>query len=292
MKVGVIGLGQMGGPMAGHILAGGHELAVLDVRPEAIKALADKGARTAATLAEIAAQSEIILTSLPGPEEVEAVMTGTDGVLTGAAKGTIVLDASTVGPALSQRLSPQFAEKGIDYLDSPVSGAVEGAKAGTLTVMVGGERAAFDRAMPVLECIGSHFHHMGPSGSGNGIKLVIQLIVMSYFAAFMEGVALGDRLGIPVEKTLEILGTSSADQPSMRRRYDKILKNDFSGPSRLNSALEDISLVCELAAELDLGASIAEAAADSYRRAEAQGFGEKDMVSLRAMYEGTKHGSK
>ena len=133
---------------------------------------------------------------------------------------------------------------------------------------------------------------MGPSGSGNGIKLVNQLIVTSYFAAFMEGVALADRLEIPVEKTLEILGTSYADQPSMRRRFHKILKNDFSPPNRLNSSLEDITLVCELAAELDFGAAIAEASADSYPRAEAQGFGENDLVSHRAMYETTKYGSK
>jgi 3-hydroxyisobutyrate dehydrogenase-like beta-hydroxyacid dehydrogenase len=145
--------------------------------------------------------------------------------------------------------------------------------------------------MPVLDCIGSRVHHMGPSGSGNGIKLVNQLIVTSYFAAFMEGVALADRLEIPVEKTLEILGASYADQPSMRSRFDKILRNDFSPPNRLNSSLEDITLVCELAAELNLGASIAEAAADSYRRAEAQGFGENDLVSLRAMYAKSKHGS-
>jgi 3-hydroxyisobutyrate dehydrogenase-like beta-hydroxyacid dehydrogenase len=291
MKVGVIGLGRMGGPMAAHILAGGHALTILDVLPDAMEGLADKGARIAQTPAEVAEQSEIVLTSLPGAKEVETVMIGDDGVLSGATRGMVVLDASTVGPALSRRLSARFAEKGIDYLDSPVSGAVAGAKAGTLTIMVGGERAAFDRAMPVLDCIGSRVHHMGPSGSGNGIKLVNQLIVTSYFAAFMEGVALADRLEIPVEKTLEILGASYADQPSMRSRFDKILRNDFSPPNRLNSSLEDITLVCELAAELNLGASIAEAAADSYRRAEAQGFGENDLVSLRAMYAKSKHGS-
>lgn len=278
--------------MAGHISAEGHGLTILDVRPEAMEPLADKGARAAQTPAELAANSEIVLTSLPGAKEVETVMIGNDGVLSGAAKGIIVLDASTIGLALSQRLSAQFAEKGIDYLDCPVSGAVAGAEAGTLTITVGGERSAFDRAMPVFECIGSHFHHMGPSGSGNGIKLVNQVIVTSYFAAFMEGVALADRLEIPVEKTLEILGTSYVDQPSMRRRFHKILKNDFSPPNRLNSSLEDITLVCELAAELDFGAAIAEPTADSYRRAEAQGFGENDLVSLRAMYETTKYGSK
>jgi 3-hydroxyisobutyrate dehydrogenase-like beta-hydroxyacid dehydrogenase len=286
MRVGLIGVGRMGEAMARNIRAKGHALAVFDVRRVAAQSVVDAGATALGSPAEVAAASEIVLTSLPGPEEVEAVMVGPDGVERGIKRGSIVADTSTTSAESSRRLAERFRTLGVDYLDAPISGGREGAVAGTLTVMVGGEAAAFACARPVFEAIGADIHHIGPSGAGNGIKLIIQLIFMTHVATTMEGLALGERLGIPLEKLLDVIGTSSAGRPDVTKRYGKILSDDLAPRFEVTSALKDLALASELAAMLGVDAGIARAATESYRRAAADGFGSDDLIALRHMYAG------
>src|SRR5689334_14582937 len=146
LDIGFIGVGQMGGPMAGRLIDAGHKLAIYDVNQEACARLAARGAEVRASPAAIAADRTNIITSLPGPKEVETVMRGTDGLLSAVRRDALVLETSTIGPALSRELAQEFAAKGATYLDCPVSNGVQAAKAGTLTFMIGGDAAAVDRA--------------------------------------------------------------------------------------------------------------------------------------------------
>lgn len=284
MKVGVIGLGRMGGPIAGHLMRGGHQLFIRDVRPEACAPLAAQGARVLDSPAEIARHAEVILTSLPGPKEVEATMTGADGILAAIAPGALVLATSTVAPEQSRRHFELVREKGAAHLDAPISGGVEGAINGTLTVMVGGEAEAFARARPLLECFGRAVFHLGAAGAGNDMKLIIQMMFGSMLAIFMEGVALSEAMGLKIDRMLEILATSSAHHPSIGHRYDKIIADDLSPRSPLSMFAKDLALVRERCHEAGLEAPMVETIAARYADAMAAGLGDRDVIALRRLY--------
>jgi len=278
MRVGLIGTGRMGAPMARNILTKGHTLAVFDVSAKALAALEGAGARMRASAAEAARDAEIVLTSLPGPKQVEAVMAEIEPAV---APGAIVADTSTTAPEQSRRMAARFAARNVAYLDAPISGGVEGAIRGTLTVMVGGEAEAFRRAVPVLSAIGTDIHHVGPSGAGNGIKLIIQMIFMTYVGTFMEGLALADRLGVPMETALKVIGTSSAGRPDLSKRFEKILKNDLSPRSEVALGLKDLSLARDLCDAEKLDAIITRASAEAFRLAAEAGYADKDLIALR-----------
>jgi len=285
LKVGVIGLGRMGGPLAGHLIKGGHQLWVCDIRAEAGAALAEQGARVLDSPAQIAAQVEVILTSLPGPSEVEATMTAADGILSAVAPGALVVATSTVAAEQSRRHAQLLAAKGAAHLDAPISGGVEGAVAGTLTVMVGGEAEVFERARPLLECFGREIFHVGAAGAGNDMKLIIQMMFGSMLAIFMEGVALSEAMGLRIDRMLEILGTSSAHHPSIGRRYDKIIAGDLSPRSPLSMFAKDLALVRERCLGAGLQAPLVEAIAARYADAMAAGLGAKDVIALKRLYD-------
>lgn len=285
MKIGVIGLGRMGGPLAGHLIKGGHQVFIRDVRPEACAPLAAHGAHILDSPAAVARQAEAIVTSLPGPKEVEATMTGAGGILSAIAPGALVVATSTVAAEQSRRHAQLLAAKGAAHLDAPISGGVEGAEAGTLTVMVGGEAEAFARARPLLECFGREIFHVGPSGAGNDMKLIIQMMFGSMLAIFMEGVALSEAMGLKIDRMLEILGTSSAHHPSIGRRYDKIIADDLSPRSPLSMFAKDLALVRERCHGAGLEAPLVEAVAARYAGAMAAGLGAKDVIALRRLYD-------
>jgi 3-hydroxyisobutyrate dehydrogenase-like beta-hydroxyacid dehydrogenase len=284
--VAVIGLGRMGTPMARNLMAVDHALIIHDIRPEATATFAADGVSVAGSPAEATRDAGIVLTCLPGPAEVAAVMDGADGVLGAARKDTLVIETSTIGPGQSRELSQRFAAKGVAYLDAPFSGGAEGARDGTLTIMVGGEAAAYERALPVLACLGTDLHHMGPSGAGNTMKLIIQMIFMSQVTAFLEGVALGETAGIEIGRLLDVIGTSSAHHPSIAKRYDKILAGDTTPRFEISSALKDLTLASAMGAGHGFETLITNAAIEAGERATALGLGDKDLIALRAGYGG------
>src|SRR5713101_7970343 len=176
MRIGFIGLGNMGGPMAGHILAAGHTLTVYDARREVATPHLARGARWADSPMAVAAASEIVFTSLPGPKEVEAVALGEGGILQGAAPGTVYIDLSTNSPTLIRRMYEVCRGKNVQVLDAPVSGGQMGAQQATLAAMVGGDRAVYDRVKPVLNTIGNKVPYVSAIGSGAIAKLVHNMI--------------------------------------------------------------------------------------------------------------------
>jgi len=283
MNVGFIGLGRMGEPMARKMLTGGHSLFVHDVSSEACQALAADGAERLDSPAGIAARADIVLTSLPGPREVEAVMMGAHGVFTTVRQNAIVVDTSTVGPSLSRQMARRFSEKGASYLDGPVSGGQEGAAAGTLTVMVGGDEGAFERARPILSLIGSNLYYMGPSGSGNAVKLIVQMIYLSYVAVFCEGLSLGEKIGIPFDRFFEVLVNSSAGKPGIEKRYEMLKENDLTPRFEIDLGLKDLALALEICVRYHQSPVVTQAASEAYQRAKQLGLGGKDLTALRAL---------
>ena len=278
MRVALIGVGRMGAPMARNILKQGHALAAYDVSAKALAALGDTDARICTSAADAVRDADIVLTSLPGPKQVAMVMAEIEPAVSA---GAIVADTSTTAPEQSRAMAARFAAKNVAYLDAPISGGVEGAIKGTLTVMVGGDVAAFRRAVPVLSAIGSDVHHIGPSGAGNGMKLIIQMIFMTYVGTFMEGLALADKLGVPMETALRVIGTSSAGRPDLSKRFEKILKDDLSPRSEVALGLKDLTLARELCETEKLDAIITRAAAEAFGLAAEAGYADKDLIALR-----------
>lgn len=284
MKVGFIGLGQMGEPMARHIMNAGHELVVYDNRREACDPLAQEGAEIAATAADVAKRSEAVVTAVPWPGRVDEVMLAPDGILAGAGAGLLVIDTTVMPPKHNREMARRCNELGIDYVDAPVSGSRPGAIAGTLGVMVGGDDAVFARAQPILECVGSKVRHVGAVGYGNALKLLNQCIFISYMSAFSEGLALGEDMGFSLDTMLDVFESSSAGHWVMTYKYDEI-KGNIDRPGFLvHRARMFIELAREACEEITHATPVFDTVIENLKRAEEQGFGNEDVILAREAY--------
>jgi 3-hydroxyisobutyrate dehydrogenase-like beta-hydroxyacid dehydrogenase len=288
MIVGCIGLGRMGGPMARCIAGAGHEVILLDVSTDALSALADLGAPVADGLAEIAAKAEVILTSLPSPREVEDVITGEGGLLGALREGTIILETSTTAPPLSVSLAAACAERGAILLDAPISGGVVGARDGTLTVMVGGDADAFERARPVLDAIGTKVRHVGPNGAGDAAKLINQMVFLTHAAVLCESVAFGDRCDLDPAALLDVLETSMAGQPLATGWHNRMPTDDIEGGFQVYRVLKDLRLGREAKDAVSASTPVFDAALAAFENAQEMGFGEVDLTVLRRIAAGTE----
>ena len=195
----------MGGPMALNMIKAGHSLTVYDVRREAAEPHLAAGAQWAESPAAVAAQSEVVVTSLPGPKEVEAVALGEGGILSKLARGAVYADLSTNSPSLIRQLHATFKAKGIDLLDAPVSGGIPGARNATLAVMVGGSKEAFERIKPALDAIGDKVSYIGESGAGAVAKLVHNMIAICSTQLLAEAFTMGVKAGVSPEALLKVV---------------------------------------------------------------------------------------
>jgi 3-hydroxyisobutyrate dehydrogenase-like beta-hydroxyacid dehydrogenase len=280
MQIGFIGIGRMGSPMAGRLLAEGYRLAIHDIDPVACQGLAARGAAVRASPAEVARDSAIILTSLPGPDEVEAVMTGPNGVLAGAASGSLIVELSTIGPAQSRALARRCAEAGLSYIDAPVSNGVGPAARGELTIMVGGDAAALERARPILRILGNRIYHLGPVGSGNVAKIANQIVYLSYVASFTEVARLGRHCGLDVLALIDLLRNSVAGAPMMTGWEKRIETGDIEPGFMVRRVLKDLGLGHQICVEDGFAAPILEDVIATFRRAFDAGYSEKDMTAI------------
>ena len=283
MHVAFIGLGAMGRPMAEHVSAAGHQLIVHDVRRAAADPLVTLGARWADSPAEAAREAELVLTSLPGPTEVEAVALGGSGVLAGAPRGSVYADLSTSSVGLIKRIHAAGRERGVGVLDAPVSGGPQGARDATLQVMVGGEADAFERVQPVLRAIGDKITHVGEVGSGTVAKLVHNMVSAVSNAAVAEGLTLGAKAGVSPETLLEVLrGGAFGTHYTLRYRLPEVVfKGDFD-TVRFALALlrKDVGLATELGREVGVPLHLASATEQDLVEALARGWGNRDASAL------------
>ncbi len=284
MEVGFIGLGRMGGAMARNLQNAGHALHVNDVRPDACDGVVEGGGTFCATPAEIARKAEVVLISVPGPDQVDAVLTGADGLLAGLASGMLVIDATTIAPDQSRANARRCAERGADYIDAPVSGGQHGAISGDLAAMVGADAATFGRARPLLGCIAKSITHVGPVGSGSAIKLLNQLIFVSYQLVFAEGLAIGEDLGLDLETMLEVWGASAAGHPEITVKYDEIRGVSDKPGFIVKNAHLFFELADRTRDELGYRTPVIDAAGASLRRAMTTGNAGEDMIRARARY--------
>ncbi len=230
--VGFIGIGHVGNPMCHNILKGGYCLTVCDIRPEAYADLLAKGAEQAATPAEVATKADIILLSLYNSEVVEKVIFGDNGITSVPVNGKIVIDTSTGLPESSKALSARFSEKGGTMLDMPLTGGEIGAKAGTLSFMIGGEKAVFERALPVIQTMGRDIIFCGPSGSGMVVKMANQMLITTFFTAIVEAFNFVDLHGVDLVSCFKAIEHGSGQS----RRLDK-----FGAQYLLNTLEQDAS---------------------------------------------------
>jgi 3-hydroxyisobutyrate dehydrogenase len=289
MRIGFIGLGMMGHHMVANLQNAGHELVVYDIRREAGANALSRGARWAETPADAARQSEIVMTSLPGPKEVEAVVLGENGIIHGAAPGTIYIDLSTSSPTLIRRIAQVLKDKNIRVADAPVSGGVVGAEEATLQIMVGCDAALYDQITPALRGIGDKITHCGEVGAGEIAKLVHNQIALVVQQVVAEGLTLGTKAGIQPEKLLEAIRGGAYGRggggigPGLERTA---LQGKWDEPRfALALARKDVGLAIDLAAEFSVPMPVAAAAEQAMIEAMNKGWGGKDMTAMFGLQE-------
>lgn len=280
MKIAFLGLGTMGRHMARNILEAGHDLTVWNRTAGRATALVDAGATLAATPAEAARGADLVGFSLSTPEVVSSVILDDDGALGGASLGTTFIDFSTIDPATSRRLAGACGERDVHFLDAPVSGGPEGAEAGTLTVMAGGTRDAFDAAKPVFDAVGGNVVHVGPSGAGLTIKLINQMLVGVNLGAVLEAFVMARRAEIDIDVMFDVLKSSAGSSVMLTRNVpDFLLKERYEPGFALKLLVKDLDLVAEMGRELKTSLFTPAVALQLFRNAVAAGHGDKDMTA-------------
>jgi 3-hydroxyisobutyrate dehydrogenase-like beta-hydroxyacid dehydrogenase len=271
MRVGFVGTGTMGAPMAACLVEGGHELTVYDVRSAATAALAARGARVASSPAEAARDSEVVFTSLPGPHEVEdAVLDSSSGILTGLSAGGGYIDMTTNAPAVARRIADACRARGVEMLDAPVSG-----RPPAMTVMVGGDAAVFAKYRPLFAAMAGNIFHVGEAGAGCIAKLVTQYLGYTNFVAALEGMLIAAKAGIDLAQLARIVPLSAGASRTFDNIPRSVLTGAFTAGGTLDIVAKDLALACELAREVAAPANLGLLAHDVLHRAQAQGWGQE-----------------
>src|SRR6266851_409133 len=282
MRIAFIGLGNMGGSMALNLIKAGHTLVVYDVRRESAKPHLDAGAKWADGPKAVAREGELILTSLPGPADVEAVALGAGGILEGAQPGSVYADLSTNSPTVMRKIHAALKEKGVHVLDAPVSGGAIGAKRGTLQVLVGGDESIYREVKDVFGGFGNSVGYMGPIGAGTIAKLVHNMISIVTRSVVAEGFTLGVKAGVKPEALLEAVRGASFGQGLILSHMlpDVVFKGDFDSVRfALRLARKDVGLATALAREYDVPMPLASAGEQQLIECMARGWGDRDSTS-------------
>lgn len=281
IKVGFIGLGRMGRPMASNLCRKGFALTVHDINPAAVAELEKFQAHAAADIAEVARAGDIIVTMLPNSAIVEAVLAGPDGVFAHARRGGLVMDMSTIDPMVTDRLAKAAAAKGLGFVDAPVGRLASHADRGESLFMVGGSDQDLARVRPLLEAMGNTIHHCGPAGAGMRTKLVNNYLAISACQLNAEALALAQRFGLSLEKTLEVIYGTTAFNGQLKIGWPaKVLAGDIEPGFTIDLAHKDISLVTEAANAERVPMPMAAVAREAYSAARARGFGGRDFSAM------------
>lgn len=278
-RVGFIGLGLMGRPMALRLLRAGYPLAVWNRTIAKADPLADEGAVVAASPADVARQSEVIFSIVTGPQAVAEILGGRQGVIAGAPRGATVIEMSTIGVRAALDCAQRCRQAGLHFLDAPVTGSVPGAENGSLTIMVGGESALFGRHEAVLQVFG-HPLYVGPQGMGALVKLVQNLVAAAIVESFAEGAQLAKAYGLQLTTVAHVLGETGVDSAFLRAKAAKMVQEDFSVQFSLRNMMKDLGLVLDAAHQGDVKLPVAKRLYDVYRKGVRSGLGEEDYAAL------------
>jgi len=253
-RIGFVGLGMMGLPMAKNLVEAGYTVTVFDLDAGAIEEAQRFGASPASTGAEVAAQSDIIITMVPDSPHVEAAIAGNGGIIEGIRAESVVIEMSTILPETGKRMAELLAEKGADFVDAPVTGGVAGAEAGSMSILVGGDAEAFERTLPVLSILGGDITHMGPVGAGHTTKIANQLIGVATLAGLSEAFVLAKKSGLDMQTFYDAVKNGAGRSWALETLGPKILQGDFSPGFMVKHMQKDLRLAGQLAD--DTGTSI------------------------------------
>ncbi len=281
VKIGYIGLGLMGKPMARNLLKAGYSLTVHNRSRGAVHELAREGAAAANSPVEVATAVDFLITCLPGPVEVEEVYLGPNGAISGLRPGAIVIEMSTIDPDTHKKLAAAAGEKGAGYLDCPVSGGPSGAQAGNLSIMVGGDAAILDRARPVLDVLGDpeHIYHMGPTGNGAIVKLVNNMLLAINCLGVIEGLVLGTKAGLDPEQLVDVISNSSGTSRMFLMGGPSVLRRNFEPGFMVNSLHKDAYLATALGKANGVRLLAGTLATQVLEETKAAGFGGKSIFA-------------
>jgi len=280
MRVAVVGLGTMGAPMARHLLEAGHQVTVHNRTREREQPLAALGAARAATPREAAAAAEAVLTCVSDTPDLLAVLEGEDGAAAGLEGGGVVVDCSTVSPAETTAVAARLAERGIGFVDAPVSGGSEGAERGTLTVFAGGEEADVERARPILEAFSGRVTHLGPPGAGQVAKAVNQVMIAGTYASVGEGIALAQAAGLPADALVQALAAGAAASWVLDNRSANMIADSYPLGFKVGLHRKDLGIALDEAARHGLALAVAQLVAEQEDGLIADGHGNEDVSAL------------
>jgi 3-hydroxyisobutyrate dehydrogenase len=279
-SIGFLGLGTMGAAMAGNLARAGFGVTVWNRTPGRAPELDELGVRRAATPAEVASASGVVVICVSDTPDVEAVLFGSDGLAVGARPGALVIDCSTISPAATRDFASRLATSGVAMVDAPVSGGSEGAQKATLTIFVGGEAADVDRAHPVLAALGKTITHVGPIGSGQAVKAVNQVILAGTYLGVAEGIVLAMKSGLDVNQVVEALGGGAAQSWVLANRSGRMIANDYPLGFKVALHRKDLGIALDLARELGADLPVAGLAAELESSLIGDGHAEDDMSAL------------
>jgi 3-hydroxyisobutyrate dehydrogenase len=289
MKIGFIGTGAMGRPMLRNLVTKGFAVVAYDLAPSALAAAVEAGARPATSCAAVAAESELLVTMLPSAPHVERAYLGAGGVLEGIAAGRLCADMSTIDPATSQRVAARLRDRGVRFIDAPVSGGVGGAEKGTLAIMVGGEAADLEEARPALAAMGANIVHVGPVGAGEVAKLCNNLIAGVATVAVSEAFRIAEGFGVDPQVLTRIIASSSGRTWIMEHGHpvpgivpEAASSRGYAPGFTVDLMCKDLGLAVDAARALRIPVGVASAAQQILRMASSHGYGRKDVSSVYA----------
>ncbi len=284
-KIGFIGLGIMGKPMSKNLIKAGYDLTVCDINAAAVAEIVALGAKSAATPKDVAAQTDIIITMLPNSPQVKTVVLGANGVIEGARAGSLVVDMSSIAPLAAQEVAKALGEKGVRMLDAPVSGGEPKAIDGSLSIMVGGEQAAFDEALPILKCMGASAVLVGAVGAGNVTKLANQVIVALNIAALSEAMTLATKAGVDPELVFNAIKGGLAGSTVMNAKAPLMIERKFNPGFRINLHIKDLNNALETAHDVGVPLPLTAGVMEIMQALKVDGCGEDDHGGIVKYYE-------
>ena len=279
-RVGCIGLGTMGGPMAGHLLDAGHEVAVWNRTAAKGDELVARGARRADSPADAARDADVVVTCVSDTPDLVAVVLGDHGVIEGIREGAVLLDCSTVSPSAEKELAEALAGKSVEVVDAPLSGGAEGAKNGVCTAFVGGSETAFASAKPILEAFCKTITRLGPTGAGQAAKAVNQIIISGTYASVGEGLAYAEQAGLPMEALVEALSGGAAGSWILTTRSPKYISHEYPAGFRTVLHRKDLGIAIEEGEAVGLELRLTRLVAEWQDALIAAGYGEEDSSAL------------
>lgn len=285
MKVGFIGLGIMGKPMSKNLLKAGYELVVFDINQNSVNELVACGAAPAASPKEVAARVDIVITMLPNSPHVKQVILGENGVIEGIKPGTIVVDNSSIAPLIAREIAAALALKGIEMLDAPVSGGEPKAIDGTLSIMVGGKKEAFDKCYPVLKAMAGSVVLTGDIGAGNVTKLANQIVVALNIAAMSEAFVLATKAGVEPEMVYQAIRGGLAGSTVLDAKAPLVMDRKFDPGFRINLHIKDLTNVLDTSHEIGVPLPLTAAVMEMMQALKTDGLGDCDHGSLIQYYE-------